>query len=91
MRRCGSGKSKVGKNSCVLRGEQGWSGERLENARGLAFLLESRVSVSLLPVDRSHNLEKGRMIGPDHHSWDQPDYCYDNQWGEHGEISLVLR
>lgn len=46
--------------------------------------------MSLLVVDRSHDLVKGRMVGPDHHLWACLTVVMATSGGSHGEMSLVL-
>lgn len=46
--------------------------------------------MSLSVVDRSHDLEKGRMVSPDHYFWACLTVAMATSGGSHGEISLVL-
>lgn len=84
------GPLEVGKNLPCSQGRTGQPGDRLGNARELEFLPELRVSARLLFVDRSHDLKKGRMVGPDYHSWACLTVAMTTSCGAHGEIPFAF-
>lgn len=87
----GVGQLEMGKiNMLCSQGRMGQPGDRLENTRGFEFLPKPRASACLLIEDRSQDLEKGRMVGPDYHSWAFLTVAMTTSCGAHEEIPFVL-
>ena len=86
----GAGQLEMGKNDCVPSGGQQWPEGRPGNTREFEFLPEPRASACLMIVDRSHDLEKGRMVGPEYHSWACLTVAMTTSCGAHEEIPFAF-
>lgn len=80
----------MGDNDCVPRGGQWHPGGRPGTSRGYEFLPELRASACLMIVDRSYDLEKGRMMGPEYHSWACLTVAMTTSCGAHEDIPFTF-